>query len=134
MDVDLKDRFVTIKIDRQIYLGKAVFVILIREVTWQIQVNLLSLQRQEQYLKQQQAENFTSMISHEMRAPLLSMIYFLEQIMSILIASRPARESLAQAKHFNDIMMSQFSFIDSFIEDLINLRQMCNGDFRLENS
>ena len=51
------------------------------------------------------------MISHEMRAPLLSMIYFLEQIMSILIASRPASESLAQAKHYNDIMMSQFSFI-----------------------
>ena len=30
--------------------------------------------------------------------------------------------------------MSQFSFIDSFIEDLLNLRQMCNGDFRLENT
>lgn len=74
------------------------------------------------------------MISHEMRAPLLSMIHFLEQIMSILIASRPARESLSQAKHYNDIMMSQFSFIDSFIEDLINLRSMCNGDFKLENT
>lgn len=31
-------------------------------------------------------------------------------------------------------MMSQFSFIDSFIEDLINLRSMCNGDFKLENT
>ena len=90
------------------------------------------MQRQEQYLKSQQAENFTSMISHEMRAPLLSMIFFLEQIMSILMANHRSKEDYAQAKHYNNIMMSQFSFIDSFIEDLINLRQMCNGDFRLE--
>lgn len=64
------------------------------EVTKRVQAKMLQVQKQEQYLKQQQAESFTSMISHEMRAPLLSMIYFLEQIMSILIASRPARESL----------------------------------------
>ena len=115
-------------------MGKAALIVHICDATKQVQVEMLSLQRHEQYLKQQQAESFTSMISHEMRAPLLSMIYFLEQIMSILIASRPACESLAQAKHYNDIMMSQFSFIESFIQDLINLRQICNGDFNLENA
>ena len=49
--MDLNERFVTIKIERQVYQGKAALTIHIREVTKQIQVNMLNWQRQEQHLK-----------------------------------------------------------------------------------
>ena len=39
----------------------------------------------EQFQEVQQAESFTSMVSHEMRTPLLSVVFFLTKILNLLI-------------------------------------------------
>lgn len=40
--------------------------------------------RAEEVQTQQQAENFSSVISHEMRTPILTMIFFLQQVVNWL--------------------------------------------------
>ena len=56
----------------------------IRDKTERVHEKLLLMQRKEESQMKQQAESFTSTISHEMRTPILTIIFFLQQVMDML--------------------------------------------------
>ena len=42
------------------------------------------MQRQEQHMKTRQSESYTATLSHEMRTPILNIIFFLNQLKLII--------------------------------------------------
>ena len=76
--IEPKFKFLNIKIKRQTYEGKNAIVILIRDVSKKINQKLLNIKDREEKVERRQAENFSSTVSHEMRTPLGSILYFAE--------------------------------------------------------
>ena len=57
----------------------------INDYTKNLMKKLESMIYYEQDQEVQQAESFTSMVSHEMRTPLLSIVFFLNKVLNLLI-------------------------------------------------
>jgi len=75
---------VEMQVKRQIYVGKPVIALYIRDKTKRVHEKLLMMERKEETQMKQQVESFTSTISHEMRTPILTIIFFLQQVMEML--------------------------------------------------
>ena len=69
-----------------------------------------------------QTESYTSTVSHEMRTPLFSTIFFLQQIMSCFLKSPFPIEKVPQINKYCKLMMSQLILLQTFVEDLLDLR------------
>ena len=78
-----------------------------------------------------QTESYTSTVSHEMRTPLFSTIFFLKQIIRYFKMSPFPIEKVPQANKYCRLMMSQLILLQTFVEDLLDLRQMRDGVFSL---
>mgnify|MGYP007118471970 CR=1 FL=1 len=57
-----------------------------------------------------------------MRTPLLSILFFLKQIIEILSAQPLSYARVQQGIRYGNMMNSQLEFLQSFIEDLLDLR------------
>jgi len=67
-----------------------------------------------------------------MRTPIGSMMFFIEQIVTYLESvPNPSREILEALKYCK-LIMSLLTFLMSFVDDLIDLRQIHDGGFLLE--
>ena len=77
----LPNRFVTFKVKRQMYFGKASFAIFMSDATKKIRGKVENMRTQELQQQAQQAESYTATLSHEIRTPLSSALYFLRNIM-----------------------------------------------------
>lgn len=64
------------------YLGKPVVTIFLQEKTKPVNNLFKQIAYQEEKVKRQQAESFTSLVSHEMRTPLNNTIFFLNLILT----------------------------------------------------
>ena len=60
-------------------------------------------------------------MSHEMRTPLATAIFFLSQL--IMILQNPS----SQVSRYMSLMMSQLTLVQSFVEDLLDMRQFKDG-------
>lgn len=54
------------------------------EYNTEVKENLLRIQRREEFQKAQTIESYTSTLSHEMRTPLLTVLFFLQYISNYL--------------------------------------------------
>lgn len=67
-----------------------------------------------------------------MRTPLLLVIFFLKQIIHILNLDQPIQPlKFEQATKYGNLMMSQLHFVQSFVDDLLDMKQMEAGVFTL---
>lgn len=66
-------------------------------------------------------------MSHEMRTPLATCVYFLQQIMLLLNSPPPL------VLRYLQLLLSQLTFTQSFVEDLLDYRQLKDGVFSLLN-
>ena len=71
-------------VKRQTYIGRPAVAVYVRNRTKKIKEKLFRMLRREEVNSKQQAENFSSVISHEMRTPILNIIFFLRRVMTIL--------------------------------------------------
>ena len=62
---------------RQIYLGSATIAIYINDQTEMIKKKKRKVREERERAAMQQQENFTSTVSHEMRTPLATILFFL---------------------------------------------------------
>ena len=62
-----------------------------------------------------------------MRTPLATTIFFLAQVMLMLDDASP------EVKNYLSMMLSQLTFVQSFVEDLLDMRQLKNGVFELSS-
>ena len=69
---------------RHKFMGKEAIALHMRARDKNISEKLHRMSRREEKQTQQQAESLTSTVSHEMRTPIMSIIFFLQQVLSIL--------------------------------------------------
>ena len=132
MNRKIKVQFLSIKVKKQNYLGRPSTSLYIRDVTKKIMDKIEQIVHQEERVKSQQSETFTSSVSHEMRTPLNSTIFFLKQIMAMLAASKNLpKEFVTEALKLCGFMMSQLTFTTTFVDDLLDMKQIQEGVFKL---
>ena len=119
------------KVKRQRYLGKPLIAIYMRDATKKVKARLQQMIHLEERANAQQTESFTQTLSHEMRTPLASTLFFLRQVLQMTLPL-PTGES-AQASKYLQFMLSQLTLTMSFVEDLLDLRLLRAGIFSLTN-
>ena len=84
----------SVRVSKQEYFGKPAVVLLMTDVTKKIHSRLRAKHAQEKEQKAQHAENFQSTVSHEMRTPLESILFFVRQVQIFLksLLSNPSFE------------------------------------------
>ena len=123
----LKCKFVKIRVKRQFYNGRRAIAIYIRDQTLKIKSRLHHHELEERHRTSQQAESYTSTVSHELKTPVQSVIFFFNQ----LKRNFPNFEDKELAlKHFK-LIFYQLMLIQSFVDDLLDLRQLKDGVFTL---
>lgn len=94
------------RIKLQQYEGKPAIALFVDDKTTKIQSKLLKMKRQEEHMKTRQSESYTSTLSHEMRTPILNVIFFLNQLKLIIEMDRILPQQLTDAKKFTNLMLA----------------------------
>ena len=130
-----KSQFIRIKVQKQLYLGRPSITIYLRDVTKKINCKMEQIVEQEERTKLQQSENFKSSVSHEMRTPLNSAIFFLRQVIAMFAAyeNLPA-DFTKEALKLCSFMMSQLTLTTTFVDDLLDMKQIHEGVFTLQTA
>lgn len=115
------------QVKKQIYLGKKTLAIYLNSSTKKIRERILRMKEQEQFMNETQTQNFSSTLSHEMRTPLYTIIFFLEQIIQLFGKLNVFGKEAEQIKLYCSLITNQLNFVLSFVEDLLDLQQMKNG-------
>ena len=66
-----------------------------------------------------------------MRTPILTIIFFLKLIIDTLASTPINIARIPQSLKYCELMMSQLEFLQSFIDDLLDLRMLQIGQFSL---
>ena len=128
-------RFLKLQVKKQNYLGKPSLGIYVNDYSKKIKEKFTHMQLQEQHVRNTQAESYSSVISHEMRAPLLNIMFFLNQVMRIIKLQLTEDNSVKkELKHYCSLMINQLNFVLSFVEDLLDLQQLKSGNLQLAHN
>ena len=130
----MKSVYFKIKVKQQTYLGKPALAIYLSDYTDKIKDKLNNLIRQELNDKAQTSESFGSTVSHEMRTPLSSIIFFVKQVIYAIQMNQFTKRQKAESLRHCKLMLSQMYLLQSFVEDLLDLRQMRDGAFSLSSA
>ena len=71
------------------------------------------------------------MVSHEMRTPLLSIIFFLHAVINMLINGQLGDDQVLKMIEMCGNSVNQIELIQSFVDDLLDLGQLKSGTFSL---
>ena len=92
--------------------------IFIYDSSKKLRTNIVEKQSSEKTHIARQTESFTSTVSHEMRTPIGTAIFFVTRALSML----PFAQIDPQIVKFLKLVISQLTFMQSFVEDLLDLR------------
>ena len=123
--------FLSIKVKKQRYLGEQAIVIFLSDITTKMQQKIGAMQRKESMQVERQTESFTATVSHEMRTPIATSIFFIAMIVKF-VTEVPKINS--QVFHYLNLVESQLNFLLTFVDDLLDLRQLRFGAFSLFKS
>ena len=65
---------------------------------------------------------------------MLSNLYLVQQMIKIVSVRFPTAHNLAQAKKYGDMIVAQINLMETFIDDLLNLKLLKEGKFLLDKS
>mgnify|MGYP000926486766 CR=1 FL=1 len=121
-------------------------MILITEVTKKIKSRTISKRNLEKEQQEQQAENFQSTVNHELRTPIASILFFIRQIQqfvkTLIEMDIPGEDGasrlkfsrdVASAEKYLNLATSQLLLMQTFINDLLDVKQLKEGVFNLVN-
>ena len=126
-----KVEYYKLRVKAQTYIGRPVVAVYVQNRTKKVKEKLYNLLRREEVHSKQQAENFTSVITHEMRTPILTIIFFLQRVISMLGAEELDKSMIEQCKRYCAMTLNQLEFLNSFVVDLLDLGMLKNGTFTL---
>ena len=127
-----RDEYFELRVKRQTHIGIPAVAVYVRNRTKKVREKLHSLLRREEIHSRQQAENFSSVISHEMRTPLLNIIFFLKRVLGMLGKERFNKNMIIQCTQYCQMSLGQLEFLGGFIDDLLDLGMIKSGTFSLK--
>ena len=87
----------SIRVKPQPYVGESRVALFINDRTNKVSNKLHQMRKQETFLSAQQAEGYTATLSHELKAPLSTLVFFVKLILDILLAKARQDSSLKKA-------------------------------------
>ena len=102
-------------------MGFAAIAIFFFDVTKKIKTKLNEKMTAEKVQQAKHAENFTSTVSHEMRTPLGSMLFFIGLI-EALLDDMPQTPELKSTKQYIQHIKTQLKLMQVFVGDLLDMR------------
>ena len=82
---------------------------------------------------EQQAESFSSTISHEIKTPLGSVLFFVKWIEQAVLYEDQELDKAKVARYFK-IIFSSIMLVQTFVDDLLDLGQLKHDAFRFVES
>ena len=80
----LQARLISIEVKPLRFQGRQMVALYMKDRTSKLLNRIENWNRQQERLKARQTEGYTATLSHEMRTPLLNVIYFIEKVILIL--------------------------------------------------
>ena len=80
----MHNSFVKVKVKKQDYLGKRANVIFMSDVTKKVHSRINEVALEEVAQQAQLSENFTQTVSHEMKTPLASILFFVKALQRLV--------------------------------------------------
>ena len=77
-----------------------------------------------------QAEGYRATLNHELRTPIESCIFLLNKLLDEISLQAKDRKVARQCQRMK-LIISQLTFAQSFVEDILNVTQLKNGAFQL---
>ena len=134
MNIELQNNFLTVKVKKLNYTGKPAIAVYINNVSKDLNGRVDHLKRLEEKQNVQTKESYKSTIGHELRTPLLSNLFLVQQIIKIVSEKSPSAHNLEQAKKYGDLIVAQINLMETFIDDLLNLQLLKEGKFLLDKN
>ena len=83
-NLTLENKFMSIKVQQQEYMAVPTIAVYMSDKTNEVNENLMRVKHREQQLRSKTSESYTATISHEMRTPLETMLFFLAYVIDTL--------------------------------------------------
>ena len=100
----------SVRVRRTNYGNRAALAVYMSDKTSHVRETIASMKYKEQVQRSQNDAKYQSSVSHEMRTPLLTMIFFLEQIANLLNMHKIPTNMLPEARKWCKLMMSSLTF------------------------
>ena len=112
-------------------MGRPSVALYIQDTTKRVEKQLMQMKEYEEKQVLRQAETLTSMVSHELQTPILTIIFFIRQILAILnmMDQQDPQMQLQQQQsvQYCEIVLCQLELTNIFVHDLLDLRQIKFG-------
>ena len=115
-------------------MGEPAVALYMNDATGKVREKLRQLAEHEIKQTASQTESFTSTVSHEMRTPIQTMLFMLGLLLKILQAVPMDPNDIKNAINYCTIITTQTELLSTFVEDLLDLRQLRDGVFKLANA
>ena len=100
------------------------------DYTKKMKAKIAKAELRENIMQAQQAESYTANISHEMRTPIGSTLFFLQTIVTAL-TQRYGDTAYPELEKYLTMMEGQLRLMQTFVNDLIDIRRLKSGGFHL---
>ena len=118
-------------------MGTPAIAIHVTDATKKICNKIIEKHMDQQLHIARQSECLTATVSHEMRTPLGTSLFFIQMLIKMLQKSNASGQAersesdSEKALHYLQLVQSQLNFIMSFVNDLLDLRQLRDKVFSL---
>lgn len=113
-------------------MGKKAIAIYSQHVSGKVRDRLRNLYLKEKRQELTQAESYKSTISHELRTPMQSIGVIAKMILDQIKGKKLSAGALKEIRKQLSIILSQTSLMESFVEDLLNLKLIKEGILNIQ--
>ena len=100
----------SIKVQQQEYMAVPTIAVYISDKTNKVNENLMRVKHREQQLRSKTSESYTATISHEMRTPLDTILFFLAIVIDMLKTMKTKQKNIAMVLQYCELIKSQLTF------------------------
>ena len=125
--------FCSIEVQERTWFGQEVIALFINDVTEKTQEKIDGIQNNERHEQRRHAESFKATVSHELRTPVKMCISFLQDLIKTLKRIFDGDKSMDQTFWVLEMILSQLTLIECFVEDILNYNMLQEGAFKLKD-
>ena len=108
-NLELKNKFISLKVRQIEYMAVPSIAVYMSDKTNEVKESLMRVKHQEQQLRSKTSESYTATISHEMRTPLETILFFLAYVIEALKKMKQSAQ-IEKTLSYCELIKSQLTF------------------------